>query len=161
MKKIIIPIYILLLFGCNNQDAKKEMINATKDSRVDDRAKYSEDLKRKSILNGDSEAYGSLVDYYYNEPSQYYELLSISIIMADKYNNDNARVSIFFQTIMLDNNGKHDETLFFKLKQSHKDFVLSYLIEGVKNQNPGCKGIMRKLIKNGLKVDKEIQILLV
>lgn len=57
--------------------------------------------------------------------------------------------------IMINNNGKRDENLFFHLNQNHKDFIVSYLIEGAKNKNPGCKAILKKVIIGGYQLKKE------
>ena len=137
MKKILF-LALFLIYGCTQP--KKEI-------KVNPELEYAENLKRRCINDGDSKAYGELIDYYGRNHSEYYELLPISIIMADKYNNDNARISIYFLFIEIANNGRRDEKLFFKLDQAKKEFVLKYLIDGVKNGDSGCKAILEKIEK--------------
>ncbi len=74
--------------------------------------------------------------------------------MADKYNNDNARISICYQLIEMGNKGKRDEKLFFKLDNNKQNFIIKYLMDGATNKDVGCLDILDRLIKNGLKIDK-------
>jgi len=153
MKNLLIFCSLIFLFSCNQtENNSQKQVNYSATERL-------EQLKASCIQEGDSESFGNLVDYYANTPSNYYELLPISIIMADKYNNDNARVTIYFQMIMINNDGKRDDSLFFTLKETEKDFVVSYLIDGLMNKNPGCKGILQKIIKGGYKIKNNNQVI--
>jgi hypothetical protein len=163
MKKLL---YISLgfLLSCNPTNEKPEL-NSTKsvDINSKDRDGYFsrekvEKLKAKCEQEGDPEAFGNLVDFYANTPSQQDELLPIAIIMADKYDNDNARVTIYYQMIMKNNSGKREDSLFFKLKLEDQNFIVSHLIDGVKNKNPGCTAILKKIVERGYQINnKEIE----
>lgn len=148
--RVFIFLFCFVLFNsCNNYKNEGEIIE------ISDNRKYVNNLTERCIKNGDSKAFGELVDFYGRNPSERYEILPISIIMADKYNNDNARVTIYFQMIMINNNGKRDENLFFRLNQNHKDFIVSYLIEGAKNKNSGCEAILKKVLNGGYQLKNE------
>lgn len=160
MKNLLFVLGLLLIIGCNNSSKKSnstEQLNVLKE----DNDKYASSKwvalqKKKSLVEGNFNAYGNLIDYYNNTPSEYYELLPISIIMADKYKCDNARAAIYFWFLEMQNDGR-DEKQFFKLDKSKQDFILKYLLDGAKNKNPGCMAILNKLLKCGLKIDKEIE----
>ncbi len=143
MKKLLF-LMLILIFGCNH---------STKEIKINPELKYADNLKKKCIYEGNKTAYGELIDYYGNYPSEYYELLPISIIMADKYNNDQARVAIYFEFIEMENNGSRDEKLFFKLEQSKKNLIIKYLMDGAKNNSPGCKEILKRIQKGGVKIE--------
>ena len=146
MKKLFFLVLILIsIYSCNQ--SKKHV-------EVNSELVYAENLKKRCVHDGDNRAYGELIDYYGRNHSEYYELLPISIIMADKYNNDNARISIFYQLIEMGNKGRGDEKLFFKLDNNKQHFIIKYLMDGAKNKDVGCLGILDRLIKNGLKIDK-------
>ena len=144
------------MLGCNKGKQKPDISDK---NRVEKKTYFStealDEYKKKSVKYGDAQAYGYLVDNYYNSPSDYYELLPISMIMADKYNNDNARSSIYYQMIMINNEGKLNDTLFFKLNRAKQDFVVSYLIDGLKNNNPGCKALLKKITDGGYEFRSE------
>ncbi|CCG53168.1 Hypothetical protein KQS_06020 [Flavobacterium indicum GPTSA100-9 = DSM 17447] len=59
----------------------------------------------------------------------------------------------------MQNEGR-DEKKFFKLDKIKQDFILKYLLDGAKNKNQGCLGILNRLLENGLKMDlnKTIEI---
>ncbi len=161
MKKHLFLLGLLFIIGCNNNTKQPEKIaEKTKDKsqRYFSLERVAE-LKKRCVENGDKEAFGNLVDHYNNTPFEYYELLPISIIMADKHNCDNARVAIYFWFLEMQNEGR-DEKQFFKLDKSKQDFILKYLMDGAKNKSPGCLGILNRLLQNGLKMekDKEVEI---
>jgi len=155
MKKILFLLGLLLIISCNNTTKQPEK---TAEKPKDKSQRYFTlervaELKKRCVENGDKEAFGNLVDHYNNTPFEYYELLPISIIMADKHNCDNARVAIYFWFLEIQNEGR-DEKQFFKLDKSKQDFILKYLMDGAKNKNPGCLHILDELLKNGLKMEK-------
>lgn len=89
--RVFIFLFCFVLFNsCNNHKNEVEKI------KISDNKKYVDNLTERYIKKGDSRAFGELVDFYGRNPSERYEILPISIIMADKYNNDNARVTILF-----------------------------------------------------------------
>lgn len=155
--RVFIFLFCFAFFSsCNNYKNEGEKIE------ISDNQKYVNNLIERSIEKGDSKAFGELITYYGNLKSGRYELLPIAMIMADKYNNDNARVTIYFQMIMMHNEGKRNEELFSSLNQNHQDFVASYLIEGVKNNNSGCKALLKKALIGGYKLkndDKQFESL--
>ncbi len=145
---------LISIISCNNSSKQP---NSTK---VHDEYMSSEWVaiqKKKSLEEGNFQAFGNLVDYYGNYPSEDYEMLPIAIIMADKYNCDNARISIYFWFLEMQNEGR-DEKQFFKLDKSKQDFILKYLMDGAKNKNVGCLGILVRLLENGLKMDKNKEL---
>jgi|SRR6218665_156388 len=151
MKKIVILLNLIFLFSCNQATKNTEIKSQEKQVHYSIQERL-EKLKMKCIEDGDAEAFGRLVDHYANTPSNYYELFPISIIMANKYNNDNARVTIYFQMIMMMNDGKRDDKLFFTLKEAEKEFIVAHLVDGLKNNNPGCKGLLKKILAGGYKI---------
>ena len=114
------------------------------------------ELKKRCVENGDEEAFGNLVDHYNNTLFEYYELLPIAMIMADKYNCDNARVAIYFWFLEMQNEGRSEKE-FLNLEKSKQDFILKYLIDGAKNKSQSCLGILHRLIQSGLKMESETE----
>ncbi|MBF6640972.1 hypothetical protein IVB69_05730 [Flavobacterium sp. J49] len=157
MKNLFVLLMVITIISCNNSTekpvAKKPLAKKEENQRYFSLEKVSE-LKKRCVENGDFEAFGNLVDHYGNTRFEYYELLPVAIIMADKYNCDNARVVIYFWFLDTQNKGR-DEKQFFKLDKSKQDFILKYLMDGAKNKNPGCLGILDRLLKNGLKMESE------
>jgi F0F1-type ATP synthase delta subunit len=148
--RVFIFLFCFVFFSsCKNYKNEEEKIE------ISDNQKYVNNLIERCIEKGDSRAFGELVTYYGKNHSGRYEILPIAIIMADKYNNDNARVTIYFQMIMIRNEGKRNKELFFSLNQNQQDFVASYLIEGVKNKNPGCKALLKKALIGGYKLKND------
>jgi len=159
MKKILLFFGFMLILSCNQSEKQVDTKIENKNDNGDN-LEYVSGLKKRSIEKGDSNAFGELIDYYGRHPSKYHELLPIAIILADKYNNDKARIAIYTEMIMMNNNGDWDDKLFFNLNQTQQDFVVSYLIDGVKkDKNSECKSLLKKVIKGGykLKDPKEIE----
>ncbi|ESU25219.1 hypothetical protein FLJC2902T_31590 [Flavobacterium limnosediminis JC2902] len=151
MKKLLLLLTVTLIIGCN--DSPKKTVTKKEDKQRYFSLERVAELKKRCVENGDTEAFGNLVDHYGNTPFENYELLPVSIIMADKYNCDNARVAIYFCFLEMQNKGR-DEKQFFKLDKSKQDFILKYLMDGAKNKNPGCLGILNRLLENGLKMER-------
>jgi hypothetical protein len=161
MNKLFIVICLGFLLSCNSVNEKPE-VNSLKNVEINSKEidgyfsrEKVEKLKAKCVQEGNPEAFGNLVDFYANTPSQEDELLPIAIIMADKYDNDNARVTIYYQMIMKYNSGKREDSLFFKLKVEDQNFIVSHLIDGVKNKNPGCTAILKKIVEGGYQIKNE------
>ncbi|CCG53167.1 Hypothetical lipoprotein precursor [Flavobacterium indicum GPTSA100-9 = DSM 17447] len=94
MKKLLILLTVTLIISCNNSPNKTVL-------KKENRQRYFSlervaELKKRCVENGDTKAFGNLVDHYGNTPFEKYELLPVAIIMADKHNCDNARVAIYF-----------------------------------------------------------------
>lgn len=155
--RVIIFLFCFVFFSsCNNKNEGEKI-------EISDNQKYINNLTERCIKKGDSRAFGELITYYGKNNTGRYEVLPIAIIMSDKYNDDNARVTIYYQMIMIHNEGKRNEELFSSLNLNQQDFVVSYLIEGVKNQNPGCKALLKKALIGGYKLkndDKQFESLI-
>lgn len=151
MKKLIFLLSLISIISCQNSSKQQNSTKAQNDEYIS--SEWVTIQKKKSLEEGNFRAFGNLVDYYGNNPSKEYEMLPIAIIMADKYNCDNARVAIYFWFLEMQNEGR-DEKQFFKLDKSKQDFILKYLMDGAKNRNVGCLGILVRLIENGLEIDK-------
>ena len=159
MKRLFVLLTVFTMLSCTNSTekpvAKKPVQKKEERQRYFSLERVAE-LKRKCVENGDKEAFGNLVDHYGNTPFENYELLPIAIIMADKYDYDIARGSIYFCFLNIQNKGR-DERQFFELDKVKQDFILKYLMEGAENKNPGCLGILVKLLQNGLKMETKKQ----
>ena len=155
--RVIIFLFCFVFFSsCNNKNEGEKI-------EISDNQKYINNLTERCIKKGDSRAFGELITYYGKNNTGRYEVLPIAIIMSDKYNDDNARVTIYYQMIMIHNEGKRNEELFSSLNLNQQDFVVSYLIEGVKNKNPGCKALLKKALNGGYKLkndDKQFESLI-
>lgn len=155
--RVIIFLFCFVFFSsCNNKNEGEKI-------EISDNQKYINNLTERCIKKGDSRAFGELITYYGKNNTGRYEVLPIAIIMSDKYNDDNARVTIYYQMIMIHNEGKRNEELFSSLNLNQQDFVVSYLIEGLKNQNPGCKALLKKALIGGYKLkndDKQFESLI-
>lgn len=158
MKIIFYLIIFISILSCNGTE-KKSLTKAILEK--EERQRYFSlervaDLKRKAIETGDEEAFQMLIDHYGNTPFENYELLPIAIIMADKYSLDIARSTIYFSILDIQNKGRDDKA-FFKLERVKQDFVVKYLIDGAKNKDAGCLAILKRLIKNGLRIESGLK----
>ena len=154
MNKLLSLFVFIFIISCNNSE-KKPIPKKAEIQRLFSLEKVAE-LKKRCVENGDERAFRDLVDHYGRTTSENYELLPIAIIMADKHNSDHGRSTIYFCFLDIQNQGR-DEKQFFKLDKIKQDFILKYLMDGVKNKNPGCLGICHRLIKNGLKIEKNLE----
>ena len=152
MKKLLLVLAFISIISCNN--SRKQPSNEQIETGHYFDSKHKAELKERCLEYGNRSAFGDLVDYYNNTPSEYYELLPIAIIMVDNWGCDNARVAIYFWFLEMQKKGR-DEKQFFELDKSKQDFVLKYLIDGAKNKNPGCLGILHRLLESGLKMEIE------
>ncbi len=167
MKKLLFILTTIAIISCNKSTEKpvteKPIVTEKGKSQRYFSIEQVAELKKRCVENGDKEAFRNLVDHYGNTKFENYELLPIAIIMADKYNYDIARSAIYFSFLNIQNDG-YGEKQFFKLSRVKQDFILKYLIDGAKNKNPGCLGILDRLLKNGLKIEmskkKKIQELI-
>ena len=156
MKKLLFLLMIISIIRCNKSSKEPSIAEKEQTQRYFSLERVAE-LKKRCVENGDNEAFGNLVDHYGNTKFENYELLPVAIIMADKYDNDNARLAIYFSFLDIQNEGR-DEKHFFKLEKKKQDFILKYLIDGAENKNPGCLGILERLLKKGLKRNKVMEI---
>ncbi|MFS4430659.1 hypothetical protein [Chryseobacterium sp. S90] len=146
MKNVIILILLIVNFiSCE----KKETI-LTKDN--------SEIIKNHIVIKGDEDAFTDLTIKYGNS-SKYGEILPYAMIMANKYNNGEGCYQVFMSVLSLNNSGslELDISSIKKLNNSDKDFVMSYLLKGVKLKKPSCIITIEKLYRNGWGINKDIQ----
>ena len=154
MNKLLLFFACIFIISCNNSEKK------TNSKKLENQGLFSvekvAELKKRCVENGDEKAFRDLVDHYGNAKFENYELLPIAIIMADKHNSDHGRSTIYFSFLDIQNKGR-EEKQFFNLDKVKQDFILKYLMDGVKNKNPGCLGISHRLIENGLKIEKKLE----
>lgn len=106
-----------------------------------------EEYKKGVLINGDINAYNKLTLYYLKSPF-HNELLPYSILMADKYNHGDACHDIFVQLIGLKQtpkSQKYDISIFNKLNEGEKQYVLFYLKKGAKLKNINCIVVLKEL----------------
>ncbi len=154
MNKLLSLFVFVFIISCNNS-AKKPIPKKGEIQGLFSFERVAE-LKKRCIENGDAEAFRNLVSHYC-KTSEDYELLPIALIMADRHNSGHARSTIYFCFLEIQNQGR-DEKKFFKLDKIKQDFILKYLMDGVKIKDPGCLGISHRLIKNGLKIEKKLEL---
>ena len=125
MKKIFFLLIFISILSCN--DTVKKPVAETNVKKEEKQRYFSlekvAELKKKAVEKGDEEAFRLLVDHYGNTLFENYELLPIAIIMADKYNLDIARSTIYFSMLDIQNKGRDDKA-FFKLEKFKQDFIL-------------------------------------
>ena len=116
------------------------------------RAKKSENVtiekfKKEILINGNINAYNKL-SIYYLKSTFYNELLPYSILMADKYNHGDACHDIFVQLIgskQAPKSQKYDISIFNKLNEGEKQYVLFYLKKGAKLKNINSIVVLKEL----------------
>ncbi|MDQ0066411.1 hypothetical protein [Chryseobacterium lathyri] len=135
-KKIIIPFLFSLLICCSKEKQQKKSENVT-----------IEKFKKEILMNGNVNAYNKL-SIYYLKSTFHNELLPYSILMADKYNHGDACHDIFVQLIGLKQAPKsqqYDISIFNKLNEGEKKYVLFYLKKGAKLKNINCIVVLKEL----------------
>ena len=131
----------LFLINCNKAENKK----AKKD--------FMKQLKQ-NVINGKRSSYDYLIEYYNNNPSNTYELLPISILVANKYKYENAYLMIYINLVEMENNGKYHDSLFKNLNLGTKQMALFYLNKGSKAQEISSITILENLNRNGWGIPK-------
>ena len=150
--KILFLVLILFLSCC-----KKDLKNTKKDlSKECLKSVYFSnervlELKFDVINKGDSYSYGLLNLYYSYNPRKYYELLPISIIMANKYKNVDSYIDVYRNLIMINTNGVYNDSLINNLDENCKKMAISYLIKG-KDESPSCLAKLELLYRKGFGV---------
>lgn len=160
MKKTILFLALIFQFlSCNNKTDEKD---------IQLKGKYFEsnyftynqflDLKDKALNEGNSNAYDNLLVYYSANESRYYELLPISMIVNEKYDNLKSNIVIYETIIKIYNNGIYDDSFLLNLKQPHKDLALFYLKKGAVKRIPSSVKTLEKLYREGIGVEMNEKI---
>ncbi|UQB68883.1 hypothetical protein [Epilithonimonas zeae] len=108
-------LFFLLFFSCENKEKHSEILYK------------NHMLKQNVLLKGDIKSYNKLYNYYEYE-NNLDELLTSSIIMANKYNDSNAQFQVF--TIMMNAFYDSENDRYIWDKES-LDIVFSYLKKAV------------------------------
>lgn len=151
--------YLILTFLFLSCVKKSEQANSLTDKEkilIEENLMLSE-LKFDAINNGNDVAYASLIDYYLNNHSDYYEILPLSILMEKKYNSERAYLMIYKQLIMIQNDGKYEDELLENLEDINKKQALYYLKKGSDKKNIGCINVLEKLYRKGIGVSLNIK----
>lgn len=160
MKKTILFLALIFLFlSCNNKTDENEIQLKNKHFESN-YFSYNQflDLKDKALNKGNSYAYDDLLVYYSANESRYYELLPISMIVNEKYDNLKSNIVIYETIIKIYNNGIYNDSFLLNLKQPHKDLALFYLKKGAAKRIPSCVKTLEKLYRNGIGVEKNEKI---
>lgn len=162
MKKCLYLVFIAFVCSCNNVK-KLDKINKKVQTPEYLKSIYFDNeyvllLKNEAIEKGIDDSFGRLVLYYSYNPNKEYELLSIAIVMAEKYNNERAYRVIYDLIIKLYNKGKYSIYFFEKLKNPQKDFAFYYLEKGAEENSLVCIQEIGRLYRYGIGVDKNIEL---
>lgn len=152
----------IVFFGCiqDKNNSNKENKNGMPEYLKSEYFSNDEllELKFNAVNKGDEYSFRRLILYYeYNVPKQY-ELLPIAIIMADKYKIKSAYFEIYRTIISMHSEGIYLDENFKNLKKNHKEFALSYLIEGARYKIPSCLEILEKLNRDGIGIEKNVKV---
>lgn len=150
MAKSILIISVLFLYCCCNKESNK---NIVMDSNYFSFEQFLY-LKDKALEEGNSNAYDNLLVYYDANKTRYHELLSISIIMNDKYNNLQSNIVIYETIIKIYNDGNYNDSLLLNLNKTHREFALFYLKKGASKKIPSCVKTLEKIYRQGIGVPK-------
>lgn len=135
-------VVFFLFFGCidSSELSKKEL-----------------DILKANVINsGDNYSYTRLVLYYENK-SNYYELLPFSHVMAFKYKKGNGYLMVYKDLIKLSNNDIFDQRAIVKLSNENKKIILNYLENGAKLIKDGdCRYFLEKHYRFGIGVERNI-----
>ncbi|WP_396163289.1 hypothetical protein [Flavobacterium sp.] len=160
MKKAILFLVTIFLFlSCNEKTDENEIQLKNKhfESNYFSYNQYL-NLKDKALNEGNSNAYDNLLVYYSANESRYYELLPISIIVNEKYDNIKSNIVIYETIIKIYNNGIYNDSFLLNLKQPQKDLALFYLKKGTVKRIPSCVKTLEKLYREGIGVKKNEKI---
>jgi hypothetical protein len=160
MKKAILFLVTIFLFlSCNEKTDENEIQLKNKhfESNYFSYNQYL-NLKDKALNEGNSNAYDNLLVYYSANESRYYELLPISIIVNEKYDNIKSNIVIYETIIKTYNNGIYNDSFLLNLKQPQKDLALFYLKKGTVKRIPSCVKTLEKLYREGIGVKKNEKI---
>lgn len=148
MKNLII-IIVFIFLGCKEkQQPKKEM---TEDIKI-----YLDD-KYNAIQKGNEESYKRLSLFYSNNPNYIYEFLSISIIMAEKYEVKSANFNVYYSLVKIYNNNKYTSYLFKNLNIQQREFAMYYLQRGVENKSIDCIVELARIYRYSIGYNKNIE----
>lgn len=159
MKKAFLIFSAILIFNSCNKNSKED--DKSRNNFIKSNYFSFEqflELKDKALNEGSSYAYDNILVYFSANESQYYELLPISIIMSDKYNNLKSNIVIYETIIKIYNNGLYDDKFLLNLSKPQQEFALFYLEKGARKKIPSCVITLEKLYREGIGVEKNEKI---
>jgi hypothetical protein len=186
IRKILMGLTILLfLFSCSKEKEKKQKVKVIEkqekvvgNKELEDFKKYKyfdfdrvTENKYNVLKTGDFRAYGELTLFYSYNKSKRLELLPFSIIMVEKHKKYKYCTAVFKNILELSTdidiadyyNGKDESFVNYlknlkKLSEEQRNYALSYLKLGVKNNDYGSIKYLEIIYKNGLGVPKDLQL---
>lgn len=143
MNKILIPILILFLSSCTNHEATS----------------MNDPGLPIQVLIDSVENYGSTNAFYLLETASLDyrpgEFLSTFMIMADKYHNDFAAISVYYQIVWMNSvpQIENSETGIYRLDSLNSDtkkMAISYLIKADSLDNEEANKLLKEYRQKGL-----------
>lgn len=129
------------------------------------------EAKYKVLKTGDKSAYGELELFFVYNKSKRFEMLPYSLIMVEKHKKYEKCSDVFKEILELlvdkelgDYYTGEDESLIGYLKnveqlsKEQKDYAISYLKLGAKNDDYGCIKYLEILYRNGFGVSKDLKM---
>jgi len=142
---VTIVIIINLLSSCGNRDEKK--LN---------RKDIIEQYRKDAILHGDDSAYGSYLEYA-SGSGLFYDKLSLSLIMNERFENNKSYYEIYKNIIELRNNNKYSAKYLNNLSNIDRTYSLHYLEEGAKKNIATCQGTLESIYRNGYGIERNLK----
>ncbi len=125
-------------------------VSCTKTKRVDEKSRCEviQDLKIQAITKGDESAYGTYLDFT-SQDKNYYDVLTISLIMNQKYKSKKSYYQIFRSIVSIKKEGIYEPKQIERLSKVDRNYALYYLKEGAKLNIVNCQVALEKVYRNG------------
>jgi hypothetical protein len=156
MKKILLIVSIIYSLSCGEEIKKKE--NKEEIQKQENSENYLNSvnyLNDLSKIKNEGNTYSFMKLYNFHagrEKSEYDKFIPYSILMADKYNNGFACMTVYKLYLASNNNNSFeaDDSIFIKMEKIDKEIVMKFLKKGKKLKNEGCIDILRRLEEKGI-----------
>ena len=143
---------IFLIFGIISVFFIMQYFNEKKELKTSLKSASSLDFYRKQVIEqGDFTAYNELQFEYDNSDN----FLYVALIMANKYDYDEAYYDVFYCLTRYSNKNKLDA--LDDLDNTTKAMALNYLIKGAAKGNNDCKRVLGSFYLQGKYVEKDIK----
>ncbi|MFC6095569.1 hypothetical protein ACFPVY_02835 [Flavobacterium qiangtangense] len=125
-------------------------VSCKKTKTVDEkpRCEVIQELKIQAVTKGDESAYGTYLDFT-SQDRNYYDVLTISLVMNQKYKTEKSFYQIFRAMLAIKNEGIYELKKIENLSQADRNYALHYLTEGAKLNIVNCQVALEKVYRNG------------
>lgn len=141
---------LLLLFFISCSKEQKPIENKLKEQKPmeNKRSAIMQSLRLEAITTGNDGAYGNYIDFA-NQEHDYYDLLSLSLIMHHKYQNEKSYYQIYKAMVEVNSGVAYNRRHLEHLNDADRNLAVYYLTKGAQNNSIDCQATLEQIYRNG------------